>query len=70
MKILRIFFLILFIALSANPFVIADEGMWIPLLLKELNETDMQNKGLKLSAEDIYSINKSSMKDEIGRAHV
>ncbi|MCB9233763.1 MAG: S46 family peptidase [Bacteroidia bacterium] len=41
------------------------EGMWIPLLLKELNITDMQSKGLKLSAEDIYAVNKSSLKDAI-----
>jgi len=43
----------------------ADEGMWIPLLLKQLNEGDMQKLGLKLSADDIYSINKSSLKDAI-----
>jgi Peptidase S46 len=43
----------------------ADEGMWLPMLLKQLNESDMQSKGLKLTAEDIYSINKSSLKDAI-----
>lgn len=43
----------------------ADEGMWLPLLLKQLNESDMQKNGLRLSAEDIYSINKSSLKDAI-----
>ncbi|MDF2436274.1 MAG: peptidase [Bacteroidota bacterium] len=43
----------------------ADEGMWLPMLLKSLNESDMQSKGLKLSAEDIYSINKSSLKDAV-----
>ncbi|MGZ4157181.1 MAG: S46 family peptidase, partial [Bacteroidia bacterium] len=46
-------------------FAKADEGMWLPLLLKQLNESDMQKNGLKLSAEDIYSINKSSLKDAI-----
>ena len=44
---------------------VADEGMWLPLLLKALNEKDMKKNGLKLSAEDIYSINKSSLKDAI-----
>lgn len=44
--------------------IYAHEGMWIPSLLKAL-EDDMQSKGLKLSAEDIYSINKSSLKDAI-----
>lgn len=43
----------------------ASEGMWIPALLKALNESDMKAMGLKLSAEDIYSINKSSLKDAI-----
>ena len=43
----------------------ADEGMWLPLLLKQLNEADMQKIGLKLTADDIYNINKSSMKDAI-----
>jgi hypothetical protein len=42
-----------------------DEGMWLPLYLKQLNEKDMQAKGLKLSAEDIYSINQSSLKDAV-----
>ncbi|MCD6067259.1 MAG: serine protease [Bacteroidetes bacterium] len=44
---------------------IADEGMWLPYLLKQLNEKDMKKNGCKLSAEDIYSINKSSLKDAI-----
>ncbi|SDX45602.1 S46 family peptidase [Hymenobacter psychrophilus] len=43
----------------------ADEGMWLPLLLKQLNEADMQKKGLKLTAEQIYSINQGSLKDAI-----
>lgn len=32
----------------------ADEGMWIPMLLEKLNIKIMHEKGLKLSAEDIY----------------
>ena len=43
----------------------ADEGMWLPHLLKKLNIADMQAKGLKLSAEDIYDVNNSSLKDAI-----
>ncbi len=42
----------------------ADEGMWIPMLI-EKNIVDMQKMGLKLSAEDIYSVNQSSLKDAI-----
>ena len=45
--------------------VIADEGMWLPQLLKAMNESDMQTKGLKLTAEDLYSVNNSSLKDAI-----
>ncbi|MCA8830656.1 S46 family peptidase [Hymenobacter pini] len=51
--------------LSALPQARADEGMWLPLLLKQLNEADMQKKGLKLTAEQIYSINQGSLKDAI-----
>ena len=43
----------------------ADEGMWIPLLLNKYNIKDMQAKGFKLTAEDIYSINKASLKDAV-----
>jgi len=43
----------------------AEEGMWIPALLGQLNIGQMQSLGFKLSAEDIYSINHSSMKDGI-----
>ncbi len=41
----------------------AGEGMWIPLLLDSLNYRDMQEKGLRLGAEEIYSINQASLKD-------
>jgi len=43
----------------------AGEGMWIPLLLKMLNEAEMQSMGMKMSAEDIYSVNQGSLKDAI-----
>ncbi len=43
----------------------ADEGMWIPMLLKKYNIEDMQKQGFKLSAEDIYSINQASLKDAV-----
>ena len=42
----------------------AKEGMWIPTLL-EVVEDDMQAMGLKLTADDIYSINHSSLKDAV-----
>ena len=45
--------------------VIADEGMWLPQLLKTMNESDMQAHGLQMTAEDLYSVNNSSLKDAI-----
>lgn len=45
--------------------VLAHEGMWLPSLLQQLNEEDMQANGFKLTAEDIYSVNQSSMKDAV-----
>ena len=43
----------------------ADEGMWLLPLLQKLNINKMQDLGLKLSAEDIYNFNNSSLKDAI-----
>ena len=75
-------FLILTVGFRAK----ADEGMWLLPLIEKLNIGKMTELGLKLSAEDIYSINKASIKDaivifgggctgeivssQIGRAHV
>ncbi|MBN2683567.1 MAG: S46 family peptidase [Bacteroidales bacterium] len=43
----------------------SDEGMWLPNKIKQLNYADMQKLGCKLTAEEIYSINGSSLKDAI-----
>lgn len=52
--------------LFSNPFQsLADEGMWLPMLLQETVYHDMQNEGLKLTPEDIYSMNQSSLKDAV-----
>ncbi len=42
----------------------ADEGMWLPALISQ-RINDMQAKGFKLSAEDIYSVNQASLKDAV-----
>ncbi|MBU2650232.1 MAG: S46 family peptidase, partial [Bacteroidetes bacterium] len=42
-----------------------DEGMWLPIFVERLNYVDMQEMGLQLTAEEIYSINNSSIKDAI-----
>lgn len=41
----------------------AGEGMWLPFLLKALNEAEMKSMGMKMSADDIYSVNHGSLKD-------
>ena len=43
----------------------AEEGMWLPQLIGAQRYADMKAKGLKLTAEQLYSINKSSLKDAI-----
>lgn len=51
--------------LSFGSIARADEGMWLLPLLEKLNIGKMTELGLKLSAEDIYSLNKASLKDAI-----
>ena len=55
---------LLIVLLFSFSVIHAHEGMWIPSLLKVL-EGQMQSEGMKITAEDIYSINKSSLKDAI-----
>lgn len=56
-----------FVAMSllAQPVVKADEGMWLLILLQKANMQKMQSMGLKLTAEDLYSVNKASLKDAV-----
>ena len=57
---------ILIIALVGTTQIRADEGMWLPSeILKKIK--DIQSQGFKLSAEDIYSVNQSSLKDAVVR---
>ncbi len=43
----------------------AKEGMWIPIFLEKYNFAEMQQMGFKLTAQDIYDVNKASMKDAV-----
>ena len=43
----------------------ADEGMWLPMLLGQQVYDDMVKHGLKLTKEQLYSINKPSIKDAV-----
>ncbi|NQU82290.1 MAG: S46 family peptidase [Bacteroidetes bacterium] len=61
----KLFSLLISLILALNLNVKADEGMWMLPLLKKLNMGTMTELGLKLSAEEIYSINHSSIKDAI-----
>ena len=56
--------LVLLTVLMVKP-LIADEGMWLPSLIHKLNIADMQELGCELSADDIYNINNSSLKDAV-----
>ena len=58
---LKKLFLSLMLSLTLTS-VCADEGMWLPSLIGSRIK-DMRKKGFRLSAEDIYSINKASLKD-------
>lgn len=60
MKFLKLLLLFVSIQISAQ-----QGGMWIPSLLKGMNEDEMKTLGMKISAEQIYSINKSSIKDAV-----
>lgn len=60
-KILLLFLLSFSLVFRAG----ADEGMWLPLLLGQQVYNDMVKKGLKLSKEQLYSVNKASLKDAI-----
>lgn len=64
MKSLKLLFIGVFIS-SFTFFSNADEGMWIPSLIGKLNYADMQKLGCKLTPDEIYSINHSSIKDAI-----
>ena len=58
-------FTLVSILISISFFGNATEGMWLPNLLKALNYSDMQSKGLMITAEELYSVNQSSMKDAV-----
>ena len=59
------YFLLLIISISIFVKGFAEEGMWLPQLLQTLNEKEMKRMGMKISAADIYSISKGSLKDAI-----
>ena len=58
------FFVFIFLSVSVLK-ASADEGMWLPMLLGQQVYNDMVKKGLKLTKEQLYSINKSSLKDAV-----
>ena len=60
MKFLKLLLLFVFFQVSAQ-----QGGMWIPSLLKGMNEDEMKSLGMKITPEQIYSINKSSIKDGV-----
>ena len=62
----RILIAFVLILISVYGYSVApDEGMWIPLLIEKYNIRIMHEKGFRLSAEDIYSVNRACMKDAV-----
>lgn len=61
----KLFIIWSLLTILLTPSIKADEGIWIPLLIEKYNIKLMQEKGFKLSAEDIYSVNKACMKDAV-----
>ncbi|WP_298754257.1 S46 family peptidase [uncultured Psychroserpens sp.] len=61
MRFLKIIFFFIVFQMTAQ-----QGGMWIPSLLEGMNEDEMQSLGSKLTAQDIYDVNNSSLKDAIG----
>jgi len=64
-KFVLLFTVLVSLGTSLFAFTPPDEGMWLPMFVDRLNYTDMQKMGLHLTAEEIYSINNSSLKDAI-----
>ncbi len=64
MKSLKVSLFLVFVTILSF-FAKADEGMWLPMLISKYNISTMQQMGLKLSAEQIYSVNKACLKDAI-----
>ncbi len=64
-KILLSLFLLGSFVISTNATNPPDEGMWLPMFVDRLNYVDMAEMGLQLTAEEIYSINNSSLKDAV-----
>ncbi|MFN2458303.1 MAG: S46 family peptidase [Chitinophagaceae bacterium] len=62
---MRKIFIAIFLSITVFFKSAADEGMWLPLLLGKQVYNDMVKKGLKLSKEQLYSINKASLKDAV-----
>lgn len=58
-------FCLCFIFLIPFHISFADEGMWLPIFLKQLNEDAMVKKGLQIPVDEIYNVNKSSLKDAV-----
>ena len=52
-------------ALSLTLSAAADEGMWLLPLIQQMNKKDLKEAGCKLTPQEIYAINKSSLKDAI-----
>ena len=60
MKYIKLILLLFIVQVQAQ-----QGGMWLPNLLSGMNESEMKSLGMKISADDIYSVNHSSLKDAV-----
>lgn len=50
-------------ALNINSY--GKEGMYLPMLLKKINASEMEAMGMRITPDEIYSVNQPSLKDAI-----
>lgn len=64
---MKVLFLLSFLFLTSPIFAYTppDEGMWLPMFIKDYNYEEMKRLGCKLTPEQIYSVNQTSLKDAI-----
>jgi len=64
MKSLKVSLFLVFVSILSL-FAKADEGMWLPMLISKYNSNVMHQMGLKLTAEQVYSVNHACLKDAV-----
>lgn len=61
----KLLLILIFNIIFFLPSSLADEGMWLPLLLEKMNYAEMKEMGLELTPEQLYDVNQACLKDAI-----